>query len=91
MGITSDGSIYGVCLIVRDKEIYKRVSDSILSKEDLDIIKKEFNKVSEGEKEELIIHFYTSLSSTYNSGISGTFISWFPGSRESLEKLLNTV
>jgi carbamoylphosphate synthase large subunit len=91
MGIYSDGSIYGVCLIIRDKERYKKVSDRILSKEDLSEIKIEFNKLSEEDKGELIIHFYTSLSSTYNSGISGTFISWFPGSKESLEKLLNTV
>jgi hypothetical protein len=62
-----------------------------LSKEELSEIKKEFNKLSEEEKGEVIIHFYTSLSSRYNSGISGSFISWFPGSRESLEKLMNTV
>jgi uncharacterized protein YfbU (UPF0304 family) len=91
MGIYSDGSIYGVCLIIRDKERYKKVSDRILSKEELNEIKKEFNKLSEEDKGEVIIHFYTILSSTYNSGISGTFISWFPGSRESLEKLLNSV
>jgi carbamoylphosphate synthase large subunit len=91
MGITTDGSIYGVCLIIRDKEVYKKVSDKILSKEELSEIKIEFNKVSEEDKGELIIHFYTKLSSRYNSGISGTFISWFPGSRETLEKLLKTV
>lgn len=90
MGIKTDGSIYGVCLLIREKEIYKILSESKLSKEELSEVKVEFNKLSEEEKGEVIIHFYTSLSSTYNSGISGTFMSWFPGSRESLEKLVNT-
>ena len=87
MGNYSDGSIYGVCLIVNGEEIYKKVYESKLSKEEINEVKEVYNKVNEGDN--LIIRFYTKCSSRYNSGISGSFTSWFPGSRETLHKLLN--
>ena len=89
MGIYSDGSIYGVCLIVNGEEIYKKVYESKISKEEISEVKEAYNKVNEGVN--LIIRFYTKCSSTYNSGISGSFTSWFPGSRDTLEELMKTV
>jgi hypothetical protein len=88
MGIYSDGSIYGVCLIVNGEEVYKRVYEERMNREGITELKVEYEKIKD---EDIIIRFYTNCSSTYNSGITGTFTTWFPGSRETLEKLINSI
>ena len=91
MGIYSDGNVYGVSWEIWDDEYINLLINyekMYLKKMNLDQIKEiqeEFEKLTEIERSNCSIQYYTSVTDTYGS--SGSYMTWFPGNRQSLELL----
>jgi len=87
MGIYSDGKIYGVSLILEDRTIFELTSTEILNLDEIHAIKEKYDELTNEQKNNTIIRFYTSCSSTYDNN-TDSFMCWFPGSQDALERLL---
>jgi hypothetical protein len=86
MGIYSDGKIYGVSLILDDRTIFELTSTEILNLDEIHMVKENYYELTNKQKNNTIIRFYMSCSSTYNSN-TDSFMTWFPGSQDVLERL----
>jgi hypothetical protein len=97
MGIYNDGKIYGVSLEIYDssgnliKQFEKTYTEQ-LKVSQIEEIKAGYEQFTEEEKKKLCVRFYTSISTTYDLGISDNFgsssMGWWSGSRTQLEELL---
>ena len=90
MGIYSDGNVYGVSWKIWDDDYnilvnYEKIYLKKMNLEQIEEIKKEFEKLSEKERNICSIRFYTSVTDTYGS--TEPYMTWFPGDRQSLELL----
>lgn len=90
MGIYSDGNVYGVSWELRYVDYkmnlkYEKTFTSKLNLDQIQEIKNDFEKLSEEERSECFISFYTSVTDTYGS--SGSYMTWFPGDKAYLELL----
>lgn len=90
MGIYSDGNVYGVSWELRYVDYkmnlkYEKIFTSKLNLDQIQEIKNDFEKLSEEERSECVISFYTSVTDTYGS--SGSYMIWFPGDKTYLELL----
>lgn len=91
MGIYSDGNVYGVCWDIYDEsgKFIRRFEKIYCEKMNLQQIlevKEEYDKLNDDERKYATYNFYTNCTSSYDYD-SGSFMSWFLGSKESLEKL----
>jgi uncharacterized protein (DUF2344 family) len=91
MGIYSDGNVYGVSWNIYDEsdELITRFEKTFTEKMTLDQIqeiKVEYNKLTETVFTNIRFGFYTKCTSSYSND-SGTFMSWFPGTKELIEEL----
>lgn len=89
MGIYSDGNVYGVCWNIYNEsgDFITRFEKIYLTKmtiENIQEIKQSYDILTDNEKNSIIIRFYTNCTDTYGSG---TYMSWFPGNKDSLEEL----
>lgn len=91
MGIYNDGNIYGVSWILRndedkeEDEKYEKKQDTKLTKENIAEIKAEYDKLTESEKNRIvIIRFYTCCSDTYGPD---SYMCWWTGNKERLNEL----
>jgi hypothetical protein len=90
MGIYSDGNVYGVSWELRDDDYklilrYEKIYLKKLTLEQMKEIQEEFEKCSEEQRAACSIQYYTSVTDTYGS--DGSYMTWFPGNRQSLEQL----
>jgi hypothetical protein len=87
MGIYSDGKIYGVSLILNGKIIFEKTFEVVMDGFAIEIVKKEYNRLTNDEKNDLSIRFYTSCSSTYDTN-NNIFTMWIPSNKNTLEKFI---
>jgi hypothetical protein len=87
MGIYSDGKIYGVSLILDGKIIFEKSFLVVMDGFAIEEVKKEYNSLSDEEKNDLSIRFYTSCSSTYDTD-NNIFMTWIPSNKNTLEKFI---
>ena len=99
MGMYNDGNVYGVyCFIIDDDESYNltvlidKKCDTKMNLAQIEEIKAEYEKISEDDKQEMGVRFYTRVSTTYEKASSNgdnlnSFMTTWPGTREMLEEL----
>ena len=92
MGIYSNGIVYGVCWSINDLsynviKLFERTYETKLNIQQIQEIKVEYDKLSDTQRANVHIQFYTCCSSSYDAENVSTFMSWFPGSTEAIEEL----
>ena len=91
MGIYSDGNIYGVMFSLNDTVLFERRYEEKLTKEHMQEVKDYFGSLSDQDKNKINILFYTYCSSSYNIIETSKFMSWFPGNKQTLKKLIDSL
>ena len=87
MGIYSDGKIYGVSLILDGKILFEKTFLVVMDGFVIEIVKDIYNGLTDDEKNDLDIRFYTSCSSTYDTD-NNIFMLWIPSNKNTLEKFI---
>ena len=87
MGIYSDGKIYGVSLILDGKILFEKTFLVVMDGFVIEIVKDIYNGLTDDEKNDLNIRFYTSCSSTYDTD-NNIFMLWIPSNKNTLEKFI---
>ena len=93
MGIYSDGNVYGVYWNIYDEsdKLLTRFEKTYPEKMTLDQIqeiKVEYDKLTESDFTNIQFGFYTKCTTTFSDDM-GTFMSWFPGTKERIEELFS--
>ena len=91
MGIYSNGDVYGISFFLNNTIIFERKYDEKLLLNQILEIKEFYEKLSFENKNELLISFYTSCSSTYSITETESFMSWMPGDTKLLQKLFDII
>jgi hypothetical protein len=91
MGIYSDGIIYGVSITVNNVSFFEKTYSEKMNRYQFKELKEVYDVLTNDEKERAIIRFYTSCSSTLESVRIQPFMSWFPGTKEMVEKLIDSI
>ena len=87
MGIYSDGKIYGISLILDGKILFEKTFLVVMDGFVIEIVKDIYNGLTDDEKNDLNIRFYTSCSSTYDTD-NNIFMLWIPSNKNTLEKFI---
>ena len=93
MGIYTDGNVYGVwCFIQNDDGSFTvfidKKYDTKMNSAQIEDIKSEYENISEDNKKEMSIKFYTMICSTYEpGGVCTPSTTHWPGTRTMLEEL----
>jgi hypothetical protein len=87
MGIYTDGSVYGVKLILKDIVIYEKTFCQKMNRIEIDGLRDIYDRFDELQKTALSIRIYTRCVTTYDADLD-SFFSWLPGDRSTLEKFL---
>ena len=90
MGIYSDGNIYGIMFSLNDNVLFERRHEEKLNRQHIQEVKDYYGSLSDEVKNKMIILFYTYCSSSYDMIETSKFMSWFPGNKETLEKLISS-
>lgn len=91
MGIYSSGDVYGISFFFNNTIIFERKYDEKILLNQILEIKEFYEKLSFEDKNDLLISFYTSCSSSYNITGSESFMSWMPGDTKLLQKLFDLI
>ena len=91
MGIYTDGNVYGVwCFIQNDDGsvtvFIDKKYDTKMNSAQIEDIKSEYENISEDNKKEMSIKFYTMICSSYELVNTPSMTHW-PGTRAMLEEL----
>ena len=86
MGIYSSGKISGVKLTLNNSIIFEYTSSSMNIKKLKDV----YENLTNEDKDQLVIDFYSVSSSTHMTWKIEPFISRFSGTRETLENYLKS-
>ena len=90
MGFYNDGNIYGVSWVLLNEaheimNTYEKKQETKLTKEDIVEIKAEYDKLTESEKNRIVVvKFYTYCSDTYGPD---SYMNWWTGDKERLHEL----
>lgn len=87
MGVYSDGYVYGVSFILNNTDVFTETSDTKLILVQLQRLKEFYNTLTADEKDRVIIRFYMSCTSTYESSQQAQGMYWWPANKNELEKL----
>ena len=95
MGVYNDGNVYGVyCFTITDDESYHltilidKKYTSKMNLAQIEEVRIEYEKIPEDIKKEMRVHFYTSVTTSYDTNNSNTpFITTWPGTHKMLEEL----
>jgi hypothetical protein len=95
MGIYSNDKVYGFRWTIYDLSDniiheYEKIYDHEMTIQEIKEAKEEYYKLSEDDRKEVSIRYYTSLVSTHNPGISDVdpVMAWWPSFKESFENFL---
>ena len=89
MGIYSNGDIYGISLSVNENILFEKKYNDKINFIQIKEVKEIYDKLSLEEKDKLLIQFYVSCVTTYNILDTEPFMSWIPGNKDLLEKMLD--
>jgi hypothetical protein len=87
MGIYSDGAVYGVSLSIGTRSIIERTYEQKMTGPQIQEIKHIYDTLSIEDKHNITVRFYTSAVATYTHENMSSFMTWFPGTRSTLETL----
>lgn len=87
MGIYSNGTIYGVSLYLDNRSIIERTYEQKMTGPQIQEIKNLYNSLSIEDKHNITVRFYTSAVTTCDPCSTSPFMTWFPGTRLTLETL----
>ena len=87
MGIYSDGKVYGVSLVIDNVSIIEKTNTKEMTGQQIQEIKTIYDLLSTEDRYKILVRFYTSAVSTYNSETYAPFMTWFPVDVQSLELL----
>ena len=91
MGIYTDGNVYGVwCFIQNDDGsvtvFIDKKYDTKMNSAQIEDIKSEYENISEDNKKEISIKFYTMICSSYEL-VNTPYMTYWSGTRAMLEEL----
>ena len=90
MGIYSDEIIHGISLILNDMILFKKIYNEKINLYEIEEVKTYYDKLTDQQKNAIIINFYYSYSTTYNLKTEpSTYMHWTPVSRNQFESLFN--
>jgi len=92
MGIYNDGNVYGVLWNIYDDDGNSTLNYDIkyeqkMTREQIDEVKKEYDKLTLEQTKEIQIKFYTKATTSYEPANSSSFMMLWPGTYLMLEKL----
>ena len=96
MGIYyDDEKIYGIMWNICDEynnviSTFEKKYDKIMTKENIQEIKREYHLLTEEQKKYISIHFFTMCTSTYEINQNQPFLYRCPANKQKLENLFNS-
>ena len=94
MGIYSNGKVYGIRWYIKDEYdeyiiYYEQIYETEMTTQNIVDIKEDYDYLSPMELSIAKFSYYTSCQSTVYKDSQGTFMTWMPTDKNTIDKILN--